>query len=812
LPTPGPGGYRRWIARASLAAASPILLGLYAWFPVLGFLPYVALVPWILLYTSDEGPPASPAWYVGGAWVAWMLQHPSVAGFGWFVPPIMAAALFVGWLPFPFLMRPIHRRFRWPRALTVPILWVAVEWLRATITLAHFDLYALSYSQARVTPLVQIADVTGAYGVSFLVAMFNGWVADVIVAWRSRGPSAQSSARRRQVLRSGAVVAVLFIAATGYGLMRLSASRDEPGPRVTLVQPNVEHNERNAIGVHLSQVIFTDERVPPGSTDLIVWPENAILDNLRRPGTYLPDLARLARGKGAPLLVGAMGKVSEAPGRMANAAYLVDDRGEILGEGRKQVLFPWSERVPGDALLRRAIPGLWRLQRALVRAAWGFVPTGLPGRETIVLNLPWNGALLPFGVLICVENVYAPIPVAAARKGARFLLNITSERAVGGPVQEQLLRISMMRAVENRLAYVRCGNSGISAFVDPEGRLRRVLRGERGGTIRDHGTLTERVVLGSAGPTVYARSHDAFAGLCVAASLTLLVVSVAGARGSGTRASMLAIVLAATALACGGPPRIGSEEASSPEALARGQVRLENGDPGGAIRPLALACGSDETCREAVPLLSEAMLATRRYEDGAALFGAIAKARPNVAAEALAAQGRFLELLGEPLPAESAYARSAALQPRAATWATLGTLRMRLEQWPRAMDAYDRALAISPDDPQMRYLHARALWLTGQLPSAEREIDALVTVSPGHGAAWAVKGRLREAAGDDPGSVRAYRNAIAADPENVEARFMLARRALAARDFAQAESWLREIWALDSTRAGARRGGVEIQR
>ena len=368
--TPGPGAQTRWFARATLAVASPVLLGLYAWFPFLGFVPYFALVPWILLYTDEERPAASAGWYLAGAWIAWMLQHPSVAHFGWFVPPVMATALFIGWTPFPFLMRPIHRRFGWPRAFTVPILWVAIEWLRATITLAHFDLYALSYSQARTTPLVQIADVTGAYGVTFLVAACNGWVADALVAWRSRGSEAGSAARSRQVLRSGATVAALFIAAVAYGVMRLGATHDEPGPRVTLVQPNVQHNDRNAIGVHLSQIVFTDERVPPGSTDLIVWPENAILDNLRRPGMYLPDLARLASEKGAPLLVGAMGKVSEAPGRMANAAYLVDDRGDILGEVRKRILFPWSEMVPGDALLRSVFPGLWRLQRALVRAGW----------------------------------------------------------------------------------------------------------------------------------------------------------------------------------------------------------------------------------------------------------------------------------------------------------------------------------------------------------------------------------------------------------------------------------------------------------
>lgn len=297
LPTPEPGGLRLFLACGALAAASPLPLGLYAWVPFLGFLPYVAL-----------------------------------------------------------------------------------EWFRSTIAPAHFDRYALAHSQAGVTPLVQIADLTGASGVSFLVAAFNGWVADVIVDRRSRRAAGAADRRGPNVWRTAAVLASLFVAALGYGFARLSRAVDEPGPRIALVQPDVAHHERNAVGVHLSEVIFGDERIPAGSADLIVWPENAILDNLRRPGMYLPDLARLAGDKGAPLLVGAMGKASEAPGKTTNAAYLVDRDGDVLGEARKQVLFPWSEMVPGDAFLERAMPRLWRAQRALVRKGWGFVPTGLPGR------------------------------------------------------------------------------------------------------------------------------------------------------------------------------------------------------------------------------------------------------------------------------------------------------------------------------------------------------------------------------------------------------------------------------------------------
>jgi len=810
--TSSDGAARRVFVRGFLAALSPFLLGVYAWFPTLIFVPYVALVPWVLLYADERDRPASAWWFVPAAWIAWMLQYPGTLNFGWFVPPAMATAMFAPWLAFPFLMKTIHRRFGWPRTLTLPIVWVSLEWFRSAFTLAHFDLYTLGYSQARVTPLVQGADLAGVYGISFLVAAVNGWVADVWAARRDARHGAAFARSPSQLARYALAVAALFSAAIGYGALRLGSARDEVGPKLALVQPNVVHNERNAIGVHLAQVIFTDEHVPAAAADLIVWPENAILDNLRRPGMYLPDLARLAREKRAPLLVGSMGKSADAPGRTTNSAFLVDGSGTVLGESRKRILFPWSEIVPADALLHRVLPPLWRFQRILVRAGWGFVPTGLAGSQTTILSLPWNGGAVPFAVLICVENATPRLPAEAARRGARFLVNITSEREIGGPIQEQLLRVSMLRAVENRLAYVRCGNSGISAFIDPEGRLRSVLRGERGGTIFDRGVLIDHVLMGPPGATLYARSHDAFALSCLVTTLALLALALSGKRGAWRGIGVLVATAVIAAPGCGSSGGVNGDPAGAHGMLAEGRARLRRGDAAGAVSRLTAACAAPEPCREAIPLLVRAYRATRRFEDAVDLFAAIAAKRPDVRADALAARAGFLDRLSEPREAEKDYAEAARLDPRAETFAALGTLRLRMERPAEALDAYDRALAQAQNDAQIRYLHARALWLTGGAIEAEREIDALLADNAGFGAAWAVKGRLREDASDEPGAVLAFQAALRGDPDNVEARFLLARRALASGDFDRAKRWLAEIWELDARDPSSRRGAGEIQR
>ena len=803
MTTPARGGFRLILVRAALAFSTPILLGAYSLFPQLFFLPYVALVPWILLFTDDRNAPASFWWFPVAGWTGIFFQYTEIARFGWFAPVLMGIALLLLWLPFPILLGTIHRAFRWPRAVSFPIVWVALEWFRITFTIAHLDFYTLGYSQAPLLPLAQIADITGVYGVSFLVAMVDGLAADIIAGWLAARAGVADPARKRRNWRWALITAGAFVVAFAYGIARLASAHNAAGPRLALVQPDIEHSERNTVGIHLSEVLYTDDRVRPGTADLIVWPENAILDNVRRPGIYLPDLAWLSREKGALLLVGGMGKAHDAPGRTTNMAYLVDGEGNVLGETGKQVLFPWSEFIPGDVFLKSVAPPLWRLQRRLVRLAWGFFPTGTPVSSTQLLSMPWKGEPLPFGVLICLENAVPPIPAEAARRGARFLVNITSEQKIGGPVQEQLLRISKFRAIENRIPFVRCGNSGISGFIDAQGRSRSILRGEHGGTISDRGVLVDRVILSRGPVTWYARSHDAFALACVLGTLAAFGLAVRRRFGRAAAAFLAAALLAAPG--CDPPPMPGHDAAAAAAGLAEGRALLARADAKGAIAPLGAACGAPDPCREAIPLLSSAFLLTRRFEDAEAFFGALAASRPELRAQALAERGRFLDLLADLRAAERVTAEAAELGQVPAVWAALGTLRMRMDQPAAAIEAYGRALALTPDDPQMRYLHARALWLSGRADEASSEIRALLSDHPDHGAAWAVLGRLRAAAGDASGAQEAYRNAVRGDPENVEARLMLSRAAMVAGDRNEAVRLLGEIWEIN-TRAVAAAG------
>ncbi len=507
-----------------LALVPALLLAAYAAWPAMAWIPYVALVPWVVLYTDRHRPRISAVYYAVAAYLGWVAMIPAFFNFGLFPPFAMGAVWFVFWLPFAPLLRRIHHRFRLPRTLTVPVIWVAVEWLRATFTLAHFDLFLLGYSQARFPVLIQVADVVGVYGVSCLVAAVNGLLADLWFTRRDHGgwPGLR---RSRRCLAAAAGVAAGFVLVSGYGAYRLAGAQRSAGPRLAVVQPNEPHSLASSVGVHLRQVLLTEDGLEPADADLVIWPENAILDYLDREGAWLEDLAWLAARKRAPLLLGAMGRSEGHPGRVTNTAFLIDEAGRIRGRYDKQILFPWSEYVPFDELLGRIAPPLQIAHRMVVRLAWGHLTVGQAGDRMTLFELPWQDTELPFAALICVENTYPPTPAEASRLGARFFVNITSEGLVGGPIQEQLLRISILRAVENRVPYVRAGNTGISGFIDAEGRVRSVLRGRRGGTIDDAGVLVAELLLSPPRTTVYARSRDAFVKLFVAATLILLVWS-----------------------------------------------------------------------------------------------------------------------------------------------------------------------------------------------------------------------------------------------------------------------------------------------
>jgi apolipoprotein N-acyltransferase len=785
----------RWL----LTFLPAVLLGAYANTPALAFLCHAALVPWVWLYADDRHRRVSFVYYVIGSYAAWIALYPQAFKYGWLPPFAMGLFYYIPWLAFAPLLRAIHHRLRLPRTLTVPIVWTTVEWLRLTFTLGHFDLYPLGYAWARFPALVQIADITGVYGPTFMIAALNGLLADVLFALRDRWREGRPVITRRLAVSALAVLAGIGAVAV-YGLVRLAAPPAAEGPRLAVVQPNVLHTMRNAVGVHLSQVALTEEGVGRSEADLIVWPENAIMDNIRREGAYLDDLAWIAETKDAMLLVGALSNPKERPGHTKNAAYLIDRDGQIIGRYDKRLLFPWSEYIPGDGMLERLLPPLYRVHRMIARKGWGFLATGLPGGERTMFRLPWKDGELVFAALICHETIYPPMPGEFGRHGARLFINITSEGEVGGPVQEQMLRICVFRAIENRVPLVRAGNTGISCFIDDRGRVQNVLIGKRGRTINDAGVLIDRTTVSDGGSTVYARSHDAFAKLCALCTLVLLVWGFVrrAPRPAATSAAAALLLLCA---GCFPIPDVGDDPAAAPAALERGVALFDQGPAScrAAIDELSAACADPRVCREALPHLAECLRTLEQMETGVEFFERVIERHPEIAGEARAYKGFFLEKSGYLAEAVDSFRESAATAPSPDVYRWLGKLLLRMGDRTGAIETLQAGLALAPDDADTRYVLAKALRLDGRQEEAREHLETLLAARLDHGGAWVNLGRIREADGDDQGAVAAYRRAIEVDDDNILARFMLARRALRADRLDEAAELLEQIRAIEAT-------------
>ncbi len=483
------------------------------------WLHYVALVPWVLLVTRQE-PRGIWLCFFAGAFVFFSLALSPFALFHKTVPYTLAIFYAPFLLPFAILLRKIHLRFPIPLILLVPVVWVATEWLRLRFSIGQVAIFPLGTSHIAQLELIQIADLTGVAGVSFLIASGSGASADMLLrktrSWRALWPL-------------GAFV-LLLVFVYAYGTYRTAAGRElVDGPRLALIQPNVTHyrNPAKAKTTFEEQLEFTRWEVEPGEADLIVLPENTISTPIGDDPSYAEELGRLVLDLRARLVVGAFSRASLVPPRVYTSAYYLSERGELLARYHKLHLIPWAEYMPFESWLPRLSPALNRAHYALTRKLLGYASNGVPGRELVLFSIASDGRELRFAVPICFEVASSEFGRDAVELGADFLLNITSEGVFGPPIYSHMLAHSVFRAVENRVSVVRAGNNGISGIIEPSGRVRSVVEGnETGRPYLEAGSLVDRVPIAARGSgSFYSRHGDLFSYLCLGASLLLFGLS-----------------------------------------------------------------------------------------------------------------------------------------------------------------------------------------------------------------------------------------------------------------------------------------------
>jgi apolipoprotein N-acyltransferase len=457
-----------------------------------GWLAWVALVPYLCLVRLRRRWLYWSAFAGALSFYAFSMQWIRVADPRMYATWILLSIYCALYFPFIlFVLRRLERHTALPLVVTLPALWTALELLRCNFCSAFdggFPWYLLAHAQHDHLAFIQVSDLTGAYGVSFVLAAANALLFEVLYSrpafrqWLA-GPGAPRRWSRMALLAQGVGVAGLVMAVGGYGLWRLSQDSFSPGPRIALVQGNLDQRIRNdssfsdqaatTVRDHYLELANLAARTRP---DLIVWPETSWPYSWEevKPGTPSPGSAKMAQEFAqhwhTPSLLGVNALVWSEDGRMRryNSAVLVGADAQLQGRYDKIHRVPFGEYVP----LRDWLPWMNRL------APYDYDYSVWPGTSFPRFSLK-GGDGRPdstFGVLICYEDtdpsMARPYGGGDGKPAADFVLNISNDGWFNGTSEhDQHLAVCRFRAVECRRAVVRCVNMGISAVIDGNGRV-----------------------------------------------------------------------------------------------------------------------------------------------------------------------------------------------------------------------------------------------------------------------------------------------------------------------------------------------------
>lgn len=348
----------------------------------------------------------------------------------------------------------------------IPSLWVLLEYLRAHL-LSGFGWALLGYSQYLNLPVIQIADIFGSYGVSFLVMMVNAAV------YRLAAVRAQGRENTRKEIKHAITVSLCMFIVLGYGYFRLyeplAANRESPAKfNISVIQGNIPQELKWVSGAGdfiLQRYLGLSRDASRDNPDLIIWPEASVPGFLGEDELAFSRIMENARDSKTAMLIGAVASQGQ---RYFNSALLIDKDGKISKRYDKLHLVPFGEYIP--------FRGTFKFLENI--APIGDFTSG--GEHTVFSLAPANNkAALRFSVLICFEDTIAELSRGFVRNGADFLVNITNDGWFGqtsAPYQH--LAASVFRAVENRVMLARSANTGISCFINDSGKVIAKVRAE----------------------------------------------------------------------------------------------------------------------------------------------------------------------------------------------------------------------------------------------------------------------------------------------------------------------------------------------
>lgn len=486
-------------------------LWLFAW---------VGLVPLLVVIARRPAPRRSffLGWLAGTIfffgschWLTFSMIHygglPRWLAYLLLLPVTLTVGLFPGL--FAFVLARVIKKWGMEALLLSPFLWVAFEWARLGLTGQLWN--AIGYSQAYQPMLIQAARWGGVYAVGFALVAVNAAIAFLIL---------------RRSPRALALTSILLAAVAVVDLASYKAAQSDPQPNeaawispssnpapdvvVVALQPNVPMNlvktteeMQQLINRHVSLTEEALKKLPQnGKPRLVVWPESPMNFAYGNDSQLRELLKTVAATNQTSLLLNSQ---EAAPNdAIYNSAVLVNQQGSLIAQYDKIRLLPFGEYVP----LPRWMPGA-NLITALVGEF-------TPGTQYRLMPVGPVRA----GVFICIESAYPSIARRSTAEGADVLINISNDGYLGPTaVMRQHLANAIFRAVENNRPVLRVTNSGITAYITPQGEVKDATGGFQT-AVRTWG-----ITRNARANTFYSEHGDLFGLFCTVISLLALVTS-----------------------------------------------------------------------------------------------------------------------------------------------------------------------------------------------------------------------------------------------------------------------------------------------
>jgi apolipoprotein N-acyltransferase len=393
----------------------------------------------------------------------------------------------------------------------IALLWVILEYLRSEIYIG-FPWGLLGCALHKETVLIQLADITGVYGITFFIVFINLLLASLFV-YLSRKDTARLHKLRFMYIHLS-IVLFLFSFLIISGELKLSRPRAKGDVvlSIGLIQPNVEsavkwdYRERKNLLALYKQMSLRVKNV-----DLLIWPESVLPGELFYDSQLLTTIEEIMADNPVNLLLGS-GNLSFERKKDAwgeayrkiyyNSVYLMDSRSAIKEIYNKIKLVPFGEFIPFEKYFPR------------LRLLTPVEESYHPGKHYTLFHIYKGRQAIPFASVICIEDIYPRLVRKFVGNGARFVVNVTNDGWFSGtPCAYQHFAHSILRAVENRVPLIRCTNTGVSAVISPDGSIEKIISsGYRLSDIR--GMLTGNISIPLNGkPTFYTKHGDLFTGI-----------------------------------------------------------------------------------------------------------------------------------------------------------------------------------------------------------------------------------------------------------------------------------------------------------